>query len=93
MEAVVSETQERTIPVSFSSFIVSLAQAAMVQLGEIPNPMSGETGVDLTLARHNIDLLGLLETKTKGNLDDEETKLLESVLYDLRMRFVEKQKQ
>jgi hypothetical protein len=72
---------------SFSSFIVSLAGSAMTHMGQAP---AGDTGVqvDIQMARHTIDLLGLLEDKTKGNLDDEEAKLLKTLLYELRTKFV-----
>lgn len=83
---------EREIPINFSSFIVSLASSAMVNLGEIADPVTQERKTNLGLARQTIDLLGVLEDKTRGNLDDEEKKLLESVLYDLRMRFVQRRK-
>jgi len=71
--------------VSFSSFVVSLATSAMGHLGEGPGAQ-----MDLSMARQTVDLLALLLEKTKGNLDDEEAKLLETVLYDLRMKFLEK---
>jgi hypothetical protein len=71
--------------VSFSSFIVSLATSAMGHLGEGPGAEQ-----DLPLAKQTIDLLGVLRDKTKGNLDDEEGKLLEAVLYETRMKYMEK---
>ena len=70
--------------VSFSSFFASLAASALALLGQ-----GSESDVDLGLARQSIDLLGVLEQKTQGNLDAEEAQLLESLLYDCRMRFVE----
>jgi hypothetical protein len=77
---------QRELPtVTFASFVVSLATSAMGSLGEGPG---GE--VDLDIARHSIDILGLLRDKTKGNLDDEESKLLETVLYEARMKYLEK---
>jgi len=75
------------MPISFSTFVISLAQSAMVHLGETPDP-SGQTQKNLALARQTIDLIGVLEAKTKGNLDDDEAKLISSVLTDLRTRFV-----
>lgn len=81
-----------SLPVSFSTFIVSLASSAMVNLGETPDPSSGATAQDLALARNSIDLIAMLKEKTKGNLSAEESELLESLLYDLRMRFVQAQK-
>lgn len=83
-----SESQPRGLPpVTFSSFIVSLASSAMSSLGQ------GSTReVDLAMARHSIDILRVLEQKTRGNLDDEEKKLLESVLYDVQVRYVDAEK-
>ena len=79
-------------PVSFSTFIVSLASSAMVHLGETPNPEDGSTSHDLALARNSIDLIAMLKEKTEGNLTDDEKKLVDTLLYDLRMRFVEAKK-
>jgi hypothetical protein len=76
--------------VSFSSFIISLAASAMVHLGETPDPSSGQREVHLELARHSIDALGMLEGKTSGNLDDDEARLLASLLHELRTKFVDK---
>ena len=70
--------------VSFSSFIVSLATSAMNHLGQGPGGQ-----IDLPLAKQTIDLLGVLQIKTQGNLDDEEAKLLEAVLYETRMKYME----
>jgi hypothetical protein len=77
------------IPISFATFIMSLGESAMVHLGVIPNPMNAEAGVDLRSARQTIDILGILEEKTRGNLDEEEGKLLMGLLYTLRMQYVE----
>jgi len=74
--------------VTFSTFVVSLSTAALYHLGELPAPDSGETVKDLTLARHTIDTLKMLQEKTVGNLDEEEKGLLENILYDLRLRYV-----
>lgn len=75
--------------VSFPDFVMSLASTAYVHLGEIADPASGEKAVNLQAARHMIDILSMLQGKTQGNLLAEESELVESVLYDLRMRFVE----
>lgn len=72
----------------FSTFILSLIGTAYVHLGDAPDP-DGQAGRDLALARQDIDLLGLLQEKTKGNLSGEEERLLEQALYDLRLRYVE----
>lgn len=77
-------------PVDFSTHVLSLASSAMVSLGEIPAP--GEDGpapVDLEAAKHLIDVLAMLEVKTKGNLDEAEQKVLASLIYDLRVKFVD----
>ena len=84
-------TQESELPeVDFSNFVLSLAATAMVQLGIVPDPETGKNiEPNLPIAQHTIDTLVLLQEKTTGNLDDEEEKLLESMIYELRMRFVE----
>ena len=75
-------------PLDFSTFLLSLGTSALVQLGEAPDPTDGLAGPDLEAARQTIDLLGLLEVKTAGNLDTGEARLLKNLLYDLRLRFV-----
>ena len=74
--------------VNFSTFIVSLSTEILFHLGEIPHPESGEKQKNLPLAKHAIDTLAMLQDKTRGNLNEEEKKLLESMLYDLRMCFI-----
>jgi hypothetical protein len=73
---------------SFSQFVGGFAFQTLVHLGKTPNPMTGETGVDLPNAKYSIDLLGVLQEKTKGNLTPEEEEQLASMLRDLRMEFV-----
>jgi hypothetical protein len=75
-------------PASFLSLIMSLASNAASSLGMMPNPVTGETGVDLQTAKHWIDILGMLELKTQGNLDQQEAQMLENLLADLRMQYV-----
>jgi hypothetical protein len=75
-------------PINFTTFVFSLSSSALIQLGEIPDPFSEQVGKNLTAAQQTIDILGLLEEKTKGNLDEEEDRTLEAILYDLRMRFL-----
>jgi hypothetical protein len=72
----------------FSTFVLSIVGSAYVHLGDAPSP-DGASERDLDLARQDIDLLGVLEEKTKGNLSGEEERLLEQALYDLRLRWVE----
>ena len=76
--------------VTFSTFILSLASSALVQLGEVPNPESGATEQDLVIAKHTIDILTMLEEKTNQCLDSDEARLLEGILYELRMKYVMK---
>jgi hypothetical protein len=75
-------------PPSFPSLLVGLATSALIHLGESPEPGQAAPTVDLPAAKHAIDLLGILQTKTKGNLESEEEALLETLLYDLRLKFV-----
>lgn len=75
-------------PTSFLSLIMSLASNAAASLGMMPHPATGETGVDLQTAKHWIDVLGMLEEKTQGNLDEQEAQMLENLLADLRMQYV-----
>jgi len=81
----------REIPADFSSLVLSLAAGVHSGLGLAPHPMSGKVEKNLVQAKYNIDLLGILEAKTQGHLTPEEAQLLQAVLYDLRMRFVEAQ--
>ena len=74
--------------VTFSTFIISLASSALVQLGEVPNPETGATETDPCMARHSIDILEMLRRKTANNLDRQESQLLDSILYELRMKYV-----
>ena len=76
--------------ISFIGFVISLASTAAVHFGDVENPVSGARGQpDLPAAKQMIDILALLEQKTKGNLTAEERTVLEKVLYELRMRFVQ----
>ena len=76
----------------FATFILSLSHSALMHLGEAPHPEDNQVRTSLPLAKQTIDLLGLLEEKTKGNLTGEEERLITQILFDLRMRFVEKSK-
>jgi len=78
-------------PVDFSTHILSLASTALIALGKMPAPDGQPHPLDLETARHLIDVLGMLEQKTKGNLDEAETKLLASLIYDLRVAYVDAQ--
>ena len=69
--------------------MLSLGSSALLHLGELEHPDAGGPHKDLSLAKHTIDILGMLEQKTKGNLTPAEGKLISSLLYDLRLRYVE----
>jgi uncharacterized protein DUF1844 len=73
----------------FNAFVLSLGSSALIHLGEAPDPVSGKTqDPDLPLAQQSIDLLALLQEKTRGNLTEEEARFLDTLLYDLRVRYV-----
>jgi len=74
---------------SLKTFVSGLAGQVLINLGLFPNPSTGNTERDLEQAKYSIDLLEILKDKMRGNLDDEETKLIDTILYDLRMRYVE----
>ncbi|OGR03739.1 MAG: hypothetical protein A2284_05135 [Deltaproteobacteria bacterium RIFOXYA12_FULL_61_11] len=86
-----SEQENRNrleIEITFTTFLFSLAQTALTYLGELEHPDTGTRAVDLDIAKQNIDILGLLEQKTRNNLLPEEDKLLKNMLYDLRMKYL-----
>jgi hypothetical protein len=74
---------------TFVSFVLSLASTAAVHFGDVPDPSGQKSEPNLEGAAQMIEILALLEEKTKGNLTAEERQLLEQVLYELRMRFVQ----
>ena len=73
---------------SFLQFIGGFAFQTLVHLGKTPNPITGELGVDLPNAKYSIDILGILQDKTSGNLTPEEDERLSNMLRDLRMEYV-----
>ena len=78
--------------ISFAGFVLSLATTAAVHFGDLADPNTGERQEpDLAAAHQMIDLIALLQDKTKGNLTADEAKLVEDLLYELRMRFVQAQ--
>lgn len=74
--------------VTFSTFIISLASSALVGLGEVPDPGTGLKAANLPFARHNIDVLEMLRKKTNGRLENNESKLLDNILCELRLKYV-----
>lgn len=86
----VGEPEAPLAEMSFSTLVLSLTSSALVHLGVAPAPGESEPGKpDLGLSRQTIDILEILRDKTRGNLDDEESRLLEQVLHDLHLRFLE----
>lgn len=76
-------------PVEFSGLIISLAHAAMMHLGHIPDPATGQPRPEPALARHTIDTIGMLKDKTQGNLTQDEQRLIEGTLTELRLAYVQ----
>ncbi len=83
------EAQTPPLPeVNFSSLIFTLSSSALYHIGELPDPQTGEKKKDLALAKHAIDTIAMLKEKTKGNLTKEEEKFIDTVLTDLRLKYV-----
>ena len=84
-----SSAGEAHLPkIDFATFIFSLNSSVLVHLGQIGDPATGEKAKNLTLAKQTIDILAMLEEKTKGNLTDDEAAMLKNILYDLRIIYV-----
>ena len=79
--------------ITFGTFVVGLSTQALVHLGEIPDPLSGQPSADLPAAQQLIDIIAILKEKTRGNLDHDEDTLLETILFELRMKYVERARQ
>ncbi len=77
-----------TFKMDFSTFILSLNTSALIHLGDLPDPQSKQRTTNIEAAKHTIEILEILKAKTTGNLSEEEGKLLDDVLYDLRMKYV-----
>src|SRR5215467_7461214 len=83
-------TQQGPLPeINFSTFVISLSTQALMHLGEVANPLSGKVETDIPVAKQMIDILGMLREKTRGNLNAGEERLMEDILFDLRMKYVE----
>ncbi|NPU85752.1 MAG: DUF1844 domain-containing protein [Syntrophaceae bacterium] len=84
-----SQGGEASYPeVSFAGFVVSLSTSVLYHFGDIPDPVTNRTERNLPAAKQSIDILGMLQRKTEGNLDEGEKALLDSALFELRMRYV-----
>jgi hypothetical protein len=84
-----SDNPQMLPPIDFSLYVSGYVSQAFVFLGKIPNPENGETSVNLPLAKHLIDILGMLEDKTQGNLTSEEESFLQHQLQTLRLNYVD----
>jgi hypothetical protein len=86
---------DSTVPplpaINFATFVFSLNSSALVQLGMMEDPMTGQKSKNLPLAKQTIDLISMLEEKTKGNLDADEAAMIKNILYDLRILYVKEQ--
>lgn len=87
-----SSATEGVSDIGFANLIVSLGTSAMIHMGVIEDPSTKTKEKNLEMARQEIDLIVMLETKTKGNLTKQEVEVVEKVLYELRLRFVEASK-
>ena len=87
------DASRRPPSVDFASFVMMLTNNVMVFLGQVPNPVSGQSQVDLEQAQHTIDVIMMLREKTRGNLTDEENRFLEELLPQLQMAFVQARQQ
>jgi hypothetical protein len=76
----------------FGTFVLSMSSSALVYLGEVPEPETGQMMENVLAAKQTIDILCMLESKTKGNLTDQEARLLKDMLFELRMKYVQKVK-
>ena len=85
-----SQTAQEVLPeINFSTFVISLSTQVLMHLGEMASPLSGKVEPDVPVAKQMIDILAMLQDKTRGNLSANEDQLMEDVLFDLRMKYVE----
>ena len=80
--------QDPNVPIDFATFVLSLSSSAAYHLGLVPHPEDESMSSNLPMAKQTIDILGILQEKTKGNLTGEEERLLGEVIYNLRMAYV-----
>lgn len=83
------ESEAAEPPIDFGGFILSLGTSAYVSLGKVEHPELGGSAKDLPAAKNVIEILEMLEKKTKGNLEPEEKRLLGGLIYELKMAFIE----
>jgi len=87
------EKETEPFQVDFSTFIMSLTSSAFYHLGDMPDPSTGKKEVNLPAVQQTIDMLIMLREKTKGNLKEDEKKLLEQLVYELQVKYVAKTKE
>ena len=87
-----SKQQESMPRIDFTTLVMSFASAAIINMGKVPDPMTGQVQKNFGFAQQNIDIIALLQEKTRGNVSEEEGKMMEQVLYELRLEFVEAKK-
>ncbi len=83
-----SQPAAEQVPISFSQFVITLVQSTMVALGEVENPDTGQKRMNLELAQDTINVLTMLKNKTTGNLTDDERKLIDGLLVEVRTKFL-----
>jgi hypothetical protein len=88
-EGASAEGEDSFPAIDFATFVLSLSHSALVHLGDAPDPSGGAPKRDVLMAKQTIDLLAVIQEKTAGNLTGEEERLLDQVMYDLRMRYEE----
>ena len=87
------EKETETFQIDFSTFIMSLTSSAFYHLGDMPDPSTGKKEVNLPAVQQTIDMLIMLREKTKGNLEEDENKLIEQLIYELQVKYVAKSKE
>jgi hypothetical protein len=86
------EKETESFQVDFPTFIMSLSSSAFYHLGDMPDPTTGKKELNLPAVQQTIDMLNMLKGKTKGNLKEDESKLLEQLIYELQVKYVAKSK-
>ena len=87
-----NEKETEPFQVDFPTFIMSLSSSAFYHLGDMPDPATGKKELNLPAVQQTIDMLNMLKAKTKGNLKEDENKLLEQLIYELQVKYVAKSK-
>jgi len=87
------EKETESFQIDFSTFIMSLTSSAFYHLGDMPDPSTGKKEVNLPAVQQTIDMLIMLREKTKGNLKEDEEKLIEQLIYELQVKYVAKTKE